>query len=105
MHGALQVWQAPGHPAKPEVVLPLAPSAKVAELTASLLLDDRGRLPDFDLHNCTIRGAVLIDLAIAGRLTQSADSVEIDPEITGVEPIDEMVRDLTERHTTINEQV
>jgi hypothetical protein len=66
-------------------------AAGVAARLASLCLDDKGRLADFPLWDVAARGALLVDLAWAGRLTQDDDSVMIDGTPTGFEPADRLL--------------
>jgi hypothetical protein len=54
------------------------PGVSVAERIAVLCLDDKGHLPDNVYLAMAVRGAVLVDLAVAGRLAQTEDSIELD---------------------------
>jgi hypothetical protein len=58
---------------------------------ASLCLDDDGRLRDYFIWDTAARGALLLDLALAGRLTETDDSVDIDPTPTGFAPADSLL--------------
>src|SRR6476661_6162353 len=62
---------------------------------ASLCLDDDGRLRDYLIWDTAARGALLIDLALAGRLTETTDSVDIDPTPTGFSPADSLLAAIT----------
>ena len=66
-------------------------SEGVATRLASLCLDDKGRLADFVLWDVAARGALLVDLARTGRLTQDDDSVTVDSTPTGFEPADRLL--------------
>jgi hypothetical protein len=63
----------------------------VAARLASLCLDDSGRLAHFSLWDVAARGALLVDLARTGRLTQDDDSVLVDGTPTGFEPADRLL--------------
>jgi hypothetical protein len=63
----------------------------VAARLASLCLDDRGRLAHFRLWDTAARGALLVDLARTGRLTQDDDSVQVDGTSTGFAPADRLL--------------
>lgn len=60
-------------------------------LSAFCLDDDSGRLPAYDLWDVAIRGALLVDLALAGRVVQEEDSVVIDATPTGFAPADRLL--------------
>lgn len=72
---------------------------------ATLLLDGEGRLPTFELFDCTIRGALLVDLASAGRLEQLPAHIEIDASASDVQLVDVLVGELTAGQQTIEQQV
>ncbi len=57
---------------------------------ASLALDN-GRLTDDLVTGVAIRGAILIDLALRSRLTETADAMEIDSTPSGFAPADELI--------------
>lgn len=63
----------------------------VAVRLSSLCLDRTGRLRDFALWDVAARGALLVDLARTGRLTQDDDSVTIDGTPTGFGPADRLL--------------
>lgn len=63
----------------------------IAVQLAALCLDDDGRLGDSPLWDVAARGALLVDLARAGRLTDEPDGVVIDPAPTGFEPADRLL--------------
>ena len=50
----------------------------VTERIAALCLDQAGHLPENDYPAMGVRGAALVDLALAGRLTQTDDSIDLD---------------------------
>lgn len=50
----------------------------MSERIAALCLDSTGHLPDSVYPSMALRGAVLVDLALAGRLTQTEDSIGVD---------------------------
>ena len=58
---------------------------------AGLCLDDKGRLRDFALWDDAARGALLVDLARAGRLTDEPDGVMVDGTPTGFAPADRLL--------------
>lgn len=70
---------------------PVDLSAGVAVRLSEFCLDDKGRLRDFPLWHDAIRAALLVDLALAGRLVQTADSVVIDGTPTGFPPADRLL--------------
>jgi Golgi phosphoprotein 3 (GPP34) len=70
-------------------------TAGVAVRFSALCLDAGGRLGDYSLWQTAVRGAVLVDLALAGRLTQTEDSVTIDERPTGFAPADNLLRAIT----------
>lgn len=58
-------------------------SRSVAERIAALCLDPSGHVPDNVYLGMAARGALLVDLALAGRLAQTDDSIELDATPTG----------------------
>jgi hypothetical protein len=54
-------------------------------------LDDSGKLRDYDIWDVAVRGALLVDLALAGRVAQEEDSVVVDPTPTGFGPADRLL--------------
>jgi hypothetical protein len=52
---------------------------------------DKGRLTDDLVTALAVRGALLVDLALRGRLTETADAVEVDPKPSGFAPADKLV--------------
>lgn len=58
---------------------------------SSLCLDEAGRLRNFVLWDVAARGALLIDLARAGRLTQDEESIAVDGSATGFGPADRLL--------------
>ena len=67
----------------------------MAARVAALCLDASGHLPDSDYAAMAARGGLLVDLALAGRLTQTEDSVDLDPTATGWPPADQALTELT----------
>jgi hypothetical protein len=67
------------------------PGDAVAVRVAALCLDANGRLSDRLVCGPAIRGGLLLDLALAGRVEQTEDSVVIDPEPIGFEPADRLL--------------
>lgn len=70
-------------------------TAGVAVRLSALCLDPAGRLGDYALWQTAVRGAVLVDLALAGRLTQTDESITIDETPTGFTPADNLLRAIT----------
>lgn len=64
--------------------------ASVALRLASLALD-RGRLADDSATGLAVRGALLIDLALRGRIIESKDEIQFDTGPTGFAPADRLV--------------
>ena len=52
---------------------------------------DRGRLTDDLVTALAVRGALLVDLALRGRITETDDAVEFDPEPSGFPPADRLL--------------
>jgi hypothetical protein len=67
----------------------------VAAQLAGLCLDDDGWLRDYPLWNVAARGALLVDLARAGRLTDEPDGVMVDSTPTGFGPADRLLTAVT----------
>lgn len=75
----------------------------VAVRMAALCLDADGRLQNFFIWNTATRAALLIDLALAGRVVETDDSVTIDPTPTGFPPADALLGAITvERERTLD---
>jgi hypothetical protein len=66
-------------------------SRGVAVRLSALCLDDRGRLRDYTLWDMAVRGALLVDLALAGRVSAEEDSVVVDATATGFRPADALL--------------
>jgi len=66
-------------------------TAGVAVRLSALCLDAAGRLGDYPLWHTAVRGALLVDLALAGRLAQTDDSIVIDATPTGFGPADALL--------------
>jgi hypothetical protein len=60
-------------------------------LSAFCLDDDSGRLRTYDLWDVAVRGALLVDLALAGRVAQEQHSVVVDATPTGFAPADRLL--------------
>jgi hypothetical protein len=67
------------------------PGETVAVRVAALCLDANGRLSDRLVCGPAIRGGLLLDLALAGRVEQTEDSIVIDGEPIGFEPADRLL--------------
>jgi hypothetical protein len=52
---------------------------------------DRGRLTDDLVTALAVRGALLVDLALRGRIVETDDAVEFDPEPSGFVPADQLL--------------
>jgi hypothetical protein len=63
----------------------------VAARTASLCLGGDGRLSPLLLCGTAVRGALLLDLALAGRVESTEDSIVVDPTPTGFAPADRLL--------------
>jgi hypothetical protein len=63
----------------------------VAVRLAALCLDSTGRLSERLLHDAAVRGGLVLDLALDGRLELTDDSIEIDPTPTGFAPADRLL--------------
>jgi Golgi phosphoprotein 3 (GPP34) len=67
---------------------------QVAARVMALCLDQSGHLPDSDYAAMAARGGLLVDLALARRLTQTDDSIELDSTPTGWPPTDQALSEL-----------
>ncbi|MGY1807811.1 GPP34 family phosphoprotein [Blastococcus sp. SYSU D00669] len=63
----------------------------VAARVAALCLDRRGRVGDWTICGPAVRAGLLLDLALAGRIEQTADSVVVDETPTGFAPADRLL--------------
>jgi hypothetical protein len=63
----------------------------VAVRVAALCLNAEGRLSDRLLCATAVRGALLVDLALAGRLESTEDSIVVDETPTGFMPADRLL--------------
>ncbi len=63
----------------------------VAVRVSALCLGSGGRLPDRLLASDAVRAALLLDLALAGRMTSTEDSIVVDPTPTGFSPADRLL--------------
>ncbi len=70
----------------------------VAVRLTALCLDPSGRLGDYPLWQTAVRGAVLVDLALVGRLAHTDESITIDDTPTGFAPADALLRAITVEH-------
>jgi hypothetical protein len=66
-------------------------SGGVAVRIAALCLSEQGRLSDKLLCGTAVRGGLLLDLALAGRVESAEDSVVVDPAPTGFGPADRLL--------------
>ena len=63
----------------------------VAVRVSALCLEPGGRLPDRLLASDAVRAALLLDLALAGRMTSTEDSIVVDPTPIGFPPADRLL--------------
>jgi hypothetical protein len=63
----------------------------VAVRVSALCLESGGRLPDRLLASDAVRAGLLLDLALAGRMTSTEDSIVVDPTPTGFSPADRLL--------------
>lgn len=72
---------------------PRSPAAAhgVAVRIAALCLGPLGRLSDRLICGTAVRGGLLLDLALAGRVEQTDDSIVIDPTPVGFDPADRLL--------------
>ena len=66
----------------------------MAARVTGLCLDQSGHLPDNDYPAMAARGGLLVDLALARRLTQTDDSIDLDSTSTGWLPADRALTEL-----------
>src|SRR5688572_21663078 len=66
-------------------------SAGIAVRVSALCLDPRGRLVDNLLADTAVRGGLLLDLALAGRLESEEESIVVDGTPTGFAPADRLL--------------
>jgi hypothetical protein len=66
-------------------------SAGIAVRVSALCLDSRGRLVDHLLLGTAVRGGLLLDLALAGRLESDDESIAVDGTPTGFGPADRLL--------------
>ena len=64
----------------------------VAVRLSACCLTEAGKLRTYDLWDVAVRGALLVDLALAGRVTQHEDSVVVDATPTGFRPADALLQ-------------
>jgi hypothetical protein len=58
---------------------------------SAFCLTDSGKLRSYDLWDVAVRAALLVDLALAGRVTHEEDSVVVDATPTGFPPADALL--------------
>jgi hypothetical protein len=63
----------------------------VAVRLSAFCLTEGGKLRRYDIWDVAVRAALLVDLALAGRVTHEEDSVVIDAIPTGFEPADRLL--------------
>jgi Golgi phosphoprotein 3 (GPP34) len=63
----------------------------VAVRLSAFCLTGSGKLRSFDLWDVAVRGALLVDLALAGRVAHEQDSVVVDATPTGFGPADALL--------------
>jgi hypothetical protein len=63
----------------------------VAVRVSALCLDRRGRVADWLICGPAVRGGLLLDLALAGRIEQAAESIVVDGTPTGFPPADRLL--------------
>ena len=63
----------------------------VAVRVAALCLDASGRLADTLMCGAAVRGGLLLDLALAGRVESTDDSIVVDRTPTGFAPADSLL--------------
>jgi hypothetical protein len=66
-------------------------SVGVAARVAALCLDEAGHLSPRLLCGTAVRGGLLLDLALAGRVESAEDSIVVDPTPTGFGPADRLL--------------
>ena len=66
-------------------------NASVAVRITALCLGPLGKLSDRLVCGPAVRGGLLLDLALAGRIEQTDDSIVVDPTPTGLEPADRLL--------------
>jgi hypothetical protein len=69
----------------------VSPADGVAVRIAALCLDPSGRLSDWLVCGPAVRGGLLLDLALAGRVEHGDDDIVLDPSPTGFEPADRLL--------------
>jgi hypothetical protein len=63
----------------------------VAVRLSAFCLTGAGKLRRYDIWDVAVRAALLVDLALSGRVTQEEDSVVVDPTPTGFAPADALL--------------
>jgi hypothetical protein len=63
----------------------------VAVRVSALCLGSRGRPSPLLICSAAVRAALLLDLALAGRITETEDAVEVDATPTGFAPADRLL--------------
>jgi Golgi phosphoprotein 3 GPP34 len=77
--------------ARPAYGHPVDLTGGVAARVASLCLGANGKLSVMLLCGTAVRGGLLLDLALAGRVESAEDSVVVDPAPTGFGPADRLL--------------
>jgi Golgi phosphoprotein 3 (GPP34) len=72
-------------------VTSVQPIDGVAVRIAALCLGPLGRLSDRLVCGAAVRGGLLLDLALAGRVEQTDDSIVVDPTPIGFHPADRLL--------------
>ena len=67
-------------------------TSETAVRIAALCLDGKGRLSNRLVCSTAVRAGLLVDLALAGRLEETADSIALDDSPTGVVPLDQLLQ-------------
>lgn len=66
-------------------------TAGVAVRVSALCLDRRGRPSPLLICSAAVRAGLLLDLALAARITQTASAIDVDATPTGFAPADELL--------------
>ena len=66
-------------------------TAGVAVRLSSLCLDSHGRVSELLICSTAVRGGLLVDLALAGRVESTEESVVVDETPTGFAPADRLL--------------
>ena len=66
-------------------------TGEVAVRVSALCLTSAGRLADWSICGPAVRGGLLLDLALAGRVEQTTESIVVDETPTGFVPADRLL--------------